>query len=240
MSERRLYLTVAAVAVIVYLGALWNHFAMDDPYIIAGNPLVRVPSGIWRAFAQPYWPAAYGGKMYRPLVIATFGVDRLIDGPAWFHLVNVCWHAGVTVVVAGLVRRWGGTTAALVAGLVFAVHPVHVEAVANVVGRAELLAALFTCLAVYAALARDSAGWCAVALACGVLSKENAAVAPALIAWGWLLGLAPRPPRRRLAAYLLSWGVVAVVYLSVRWAVLHPYARLEVIAPAFVGEGPLT
>src|SRR5439155_484343 len=85
--------------------------------------------------------------------------------------------------VAALARRWMDTAGGLVAGLLFAVHPVHVEAVANVVGRAELMAAVFVVLAVYAALGRAHAGWSAVALAFGLLSKENAAVAPALVVW---------------------------------------------------------
>ena len=85
--------------------------------------------------------------------------------------MNILWHAGVSVLVALLVRRWSGDTAALVSGLLFAVHPVHVEAVANIVGRAELMAALFAVLAVYAALGRDSVAVSAVALSRGPLEQ---------------------------------------------------------------------
>src|SRR2546428_8823352 len=94
-----------------------------------------------------------------------------------------------------------------VAGLLFAVHPVHVEAVATVVGRAELMAAVFVVLAVYAALGRAHAGWSAVALAFGLLSKENAAVAPALVVWAWILGL-DRPDRRRMVSLFVGWVLV--------------------------------
>ena len=180
MTPRRVYLAVALCAVVVYLGALWNKFALDDVPIIALNPLVVQPSGIWRAFIAPYWSADFGGHMYRPLVIASFALDALVDGTAWFHAVNLVWHAGAAVAVAALARRWLDTAGALVAGLLFAVHPVHVEAVANVVGRAELMATLFTVLAVYAALAGRHPAWSAAALGFGLLSKENAAVAPAL------------------------------------------------------------
>src|SRR3989442_14159804 len=164
LGYKRLYATVAACAVVVYLGALWNRFAVDDLPIIVLNPLVGDASGMWRAFAAPYWPSDLGGHMYRPLVIASFALDHLIDGAAWFHGVNLLWHAGAAVAVAALARRWMGDVGALVAGLLFAVHPVHVEAVANVVGRAELMAAVFVVLAVYAALGRAPAGWSAVAL----------------------------------------------------------------------------
>ena len=201
MTARRLYLVVAACAVVVYLGALWNRWALDDIPIIYYNPLVHSLSGTWRAFVSPYWPRELGGQLYRPVTIASYALDWRIGHVTWFHGVNLLWHAAASVMVAVLVRRWSGDSAALVSGLLFAVHPVHVEAVANVVGRAELMAALFALLAVYAALERDSVGWSVAALLAGLLCKENAAVVPGLIVWGWMLGLG-RPSRRRMLGYL--------------------------------------
>src|SRR5467141_3630478 len=112
---------------------------MDDLYIILWNPLVHSIRGVWGAFAAPYWPPDLGGHMYRPLPLATFALDwSLVHGhPAWFHAMNLLWHAGTAVAVTAMVRRWSGIAAAVVAGAIFAVHPVHVEAVANVVGRAR-------------------------------------------------------------------------------------------------------
>ena len=134
-----------ACALVPYMPALWNGFALDDLYIIVWNPLVQSVQGAWRAFAAPYWPPDLGGQMYRPLPLATFALDWVIGrgSPALFHAANLVWHAGAAVIVAALARRWADTTTALAAGLIFAVHPVHVEAVANVVGRAELMAAAF-------------------------------------------------------------------------------------------------
>ena len=238
MDTKRLYLAVAACAVVAHIGALWNGFAMDDLYIIVWNPLVHSAGGLWRAFGAPYWPPDLGGKLYRPLAVASYTLDGLVDDAPWFHAVNLLWHAGVAVAVAALARRWSGATTALVAGLLFAVHPVHVEAIANVIGRAELMAALGACLAVYAAVAKESIGWSALALAAGLLSKENAAVAPGLILWAWLVGLS-RPSRHRMLAFGASWLAIAAVYVAVRGAVLHPYARLHDIAPVFVGQSPV-
>jgi len=237
MTTKRLYLAVAACAVIVYLGALWNRWALDDIPIIYYNPLVHSFSGTWRAFVSPWWPRELAGQLYRPLTVATFALDWQIGQVAWFHAANLLWHAAASVMVAVLVRRWSGDRAALVSGLLFAVHPVHVEAVANVVGRAELMAALFALLAVYAALGRDSLGWSVAALVGGLLSKENAAVVPGLIVWGWMLGLA-RPSRRRMLAYFLTWIVVAAAYGVTRQTIVNPLARIENIAPVFVGASP--
>jgi hypothetical protein len=152
--------------------------------------------------------------------------------------MNLLWHAGVAVVVAALARRWADWTAALAAGLIFAVHPVHVEAVANVIGLAELMAAACVCLAVYAALVRQDVLLSGAALVLGVLSKENAVVAPALIVWAWIVGLPSPPPptSRRMRAFAVSWVVIAGAYLAVRGVVLQPYARLHAIAPVFLGE----
>jgi len=114
LDGRRLYLAVAACAVVVYLGALWNRFAFDDVTLIALNPLVHSPSGIWQAFGEPYWPGNFSGAMYRPLSVATFTVDWIAGGgvPAAFHAVNVVVHAAVSVAVAVLARRWVGDRAA--------------------------------------------------------------------------------------------------------------------------------
>lgn len=236
-KDRRLYVAVAVCAIVPHLGALWNGLAMDDLYIIAWNPLVHSLGGVWNAFATPYWPPDLGGQMYRPLPLATFAIDWAITGghPAWFHALNLLWHAAMAVVVAALARRWAGFAAGLVAGLLFAVHPVHVEAIANVIGRGELMAALGVGLAVYAAVVKDSVGWSALALAGGLLSKENAIVGPGLIAWAWIVGIA-RPPRARILAYAGSWLAVLAVYLPLRAVVLAPYARLNATAPVFLGE----
>ncbi len=238
LADRRPYVIVAACALVVYVGALWNRWAWDDVPIIYYNPLLLSPSALWRAFGAPYWPAQLGGGLYRPLTIATYALDVRSGSVAWFHAVNLLWHAGASVAVAALARRLDGDRAAYVAGILFAVHPVHVEAVANIVGRAELMAALFAILSVYAALVQDAVGWSLAALVCGLLSKENAAVVPALVAWGWALGLR-RPGWRRMAVYVSGWAALALIYGFVRWTVLHPFARISSLAAVFVGANPL-
>jgi hypothetical protein len=238
MSPKRLALVVAACAIVAHVGVVFNGFALDDIPIITLNPLVRGVDGVWSAFLQPYWPPDLGGKMYRPLPIVSYAADGLIGTPWWFHAVNVLWHAGVAIGLALFARRLAGGRAALAAGLVFAVHPVHVEAIANVVGRAELMATAFAALSVYAAVTRRHPAWSAAAFAAGLLCKENAVVAPALVAWAWIVGI-ERPPRRAMAGYAVWWLGVAAAYAAVRWQVLHPYARFEAISPAFVNQSPV-
>ena len=139
-----------------------------------------------RAFALPYWPS---GTLYRPLTTLSYGVDWALGGgqPLLFHAVNIAWYALDAALVAWLALRWWPPLAAALAGILFAVHPVHVEAAANVVGRAELLAAtaLLT-LAVVASTPRPPSlprlvviGFLSAAALC---SKETGVVAP-LIVW---------------------------------------------------------
>lgn len=238
MSRVRIGLVVAACAGVVHLGALWNGFALDDTPIILANPLVSQRGAPWAIFASPYWPPAYfPGKMYRPLPVLTYWLDWATASAAWFHAVNLVWHAGASIAVAMLAHRLVGARAALVAGLLFAVHPVHVEAVANIVGRAELMAALFATLSVIAALSGRAVGWSIAAFAVALLCKENAAVTPALIVWAWLVGIG-RPNRRQAAVFLGSWVLVATAYVAWRWTILGPYSRFLDLAPVFVGLTP--
>jgi hypothetical protein len=237
VRAKRLYAAVGLVAAVVYVGALWNHFALDDDTIIVFNPLVHALSGVWRAFAHPYWPVGAGGYLYRPLPIATYAFDGAIGGAWWFHLVNLVWHAGACIAVAALARRWRGDAAGLIAGLLFAVHPVHVEAVANVIGRAELMATVFSLLAVYAALVTRSVWWSTAALALAILSKENAVVVPALVAWAWILGI-DRPPRARMVVMFSAWALAAIAWLAARRLVIHGDPEFPVLADVFVGASP--
>jgi len=238
MSLWRVALAVAACAVVVHLGALANRFAMDDLYIIVLNPLVREPASPWRILTAPYWPADFGGQLYRPFPVLTYALDRLAAGPAWFHGMNLLWHATASTGVAVLAHRLSGARAALIAGLLFAVHPAHVEAVANVVGRAELMAAAFACLSVWAALSGRHPAWSIAAFAIALLCKENAAVTPALVIWGWILGIG-RPGRHRGAALVAGWLVAGAAWAVARGLVLAPFARFHDLAPVFVGLDPL-
>jgi hypothetical protein len=233
---------VALVAAVVYAGTLRNAFALDDGHIILGNALVHDASGVWRAFLTSYWPPGFGGYLYRPLPIATYALDWQIGGggPAWFHVVNLLWHVLSSVLVVLLAARWADVRAGLVAGLVFAVHPVHVEAVANIVGRAELMAAALTLAAVYAAVELDRPWFSAVLWGLGLLSKETAGVAPLLVGLAWWAGVGrPRPPRGRLWIFAAAWGAVLIACLAAADAALHGSIGSAGTAPVFAGHSGL-
>lgn len=226
---------VMLVAALAYTNALGNGFVLDDGAIVRTNPLVTSPGSAWRAFAAPYWPGRIGAGQYRPLGIVSFALDWSISGgaPRWFHAVNVLWHVAATAAVWMLAAELLAPAGALVAGLVFAVHPVHVEAVANVVGRLECMAAAFVLAAL---LAHRRGHWSAPGwFALGLLSKESAivffglAVAhDVLLSDDWRAALEAR--RGRYAAYV----VVVLVYAGVLVAVFHD-RNLAIQARVMIG-----
>jgi hypothetical protein len=226
---------VALVAVAVYANALENGYVLDDRGILLKNPLVTSVSGIWRAFANPYWPAAIGGGQYRPLVIASFSLDWWLSGgdPMWLHAVNILWHAAASVLVWFLAAELLAPAAALGAALLFAVHPVHVEAVSNVVGRSELMAAAFVLAALLAH--RRVKLLAPIFFALALLSKESALVFVGLaVLHDLLLTTGVRAALRARLWLYVSYGVQAIVYGAVLLVVFRDTAVVA-RAPVFIG-----
>lgn len=101
-------------------------------------------------FLNDFWgtPLVHSGshKSYRPLCVLTFRLNHALHGlqPLGYHLVNILCHGSVTLLYVLVVDRISRNSAvAVLSGILFGCHPIHTEAVAGIVGRAELLASLF-------------------------------------------------------------------------------------------------
>jgi tetratricopeptide (TPR) repeat protein len=233
IRRRAALLTPVLLAILLHLPVVTHEFVFDDRGAILENPLLGRAADMPRIFLAPWWNAPRAGPgLYRPITTLTFAIDRAIAGgmrPGWFHLVNVLLHGGVTWLVTCLALLvLESPTGACLAGLLFAVHPVHVEAVAGVVGRAEILAAGLTLAAVLlhrAALARRgpmaslALAGAPVAILLAMLSKESAFMAPALVAIcdDWTGDVTSARRRRGLYA---SYGVATLLALALRAHVL--------------------
>jgi protein O-mannosyl-transferase len=166
-----------AVAVFAYGNTLVNAFTMDDVLLyILRNPQVTHPS--LQALFTPHKVT----KVFRPVTFSTFALDWKIGNgrPLEFHLVNLLLHAAVTLLFylllqATLQSLQQGKAVAYAAALVFAVHPIHTEAVASIVGRAELLAAGFL-IAAWLLHLQDREIPALVCFVLALLSKESAVV----------------------------------------------------------------
>jgi len=137
---------IVILALVVYGNALPNGFTYDDLPVIVENPATNPESSWWAPWCETWWYVHQhkdgAERPYRPFPLQLFALERRLFGlnPLPFHLINVLLHAAVSAGVWWLACRTGSSTsAALLGGVVFAIHPIHVEAVANIVGRAELL-----------------------------------------------------------------------------------------------------
>ncbi len=242
----------AVLAVVAYVNSIDNGFTFDDVTIVRENPAVLPehqgrPVPWYQPWRVPYWPQTNVRLdidiLYRPLTVQTYAWDMRLAGPnaPWFHLVNIILHAGVSTGVWWLGRRLSGSSAAgVVAGWVFAVHPIHTEAVANIVGRAEILAAggvvgaLFVMDRLFASGGRRAAAWGVAAVlggAAAMFSKESGvAVIPTAAAFVWWRSRAAgnaRTHRLRAAPILAGLLLCFGVYLAMRYHVCGGRLRME-------------
>jgi hypothetical protein len=199
---------------------------------------------------EPYlWNKPPARSPYRPVTTLSYVLSWHLGGgtPFAFHLFNLLAHVAATLLVLAVLVRLGASHAAAgIAALLFAVHPVHVEAVANVVGRADVLMTVFCLLGAWIYLASQIPGWARIggvslAYLFAIGAKENGYVFPLLI----LLIEVLRPVdetaaleswKERLSRILRAWRVHAamaltlVLYLLVRRSVLASVVQLDIAA----------
>ena len=227
-----LYAAVWAAGTALYLPTVRYDYVQDDRAIIVLNPAAHAPRAALGAFGQPYWPPPAEAGLYRPITVLSFALDWSLTGgsAAWMHVENAVWHGCAALLVLLVVLRWLPPAGAAAAGLLFAVHPVHVEGVANLVSRSEVFAALGMLGALLCARRRL---W-AAAILCMVfamLSKERGVVAIALIALDDWLRPADEPPYPR--PFYMALVAVTLGYFFV-WLQIGHSAAADV-APPFIG-----
>ncbi len=136
---------ILAGVLAAYGGALLNGFLIDDHSLITDNPLLREPGRLLDLLKSPYM-----GAYYRPAVLLSFFLDYRVWGLSAFgyHLTNLILHAINALLVFFFIGRlFRNPLWALVAGLLFAVHPLQTIPVNYIADRGNLLAALFSFLA---------------------------------------------------------------------------------------------
>ena len=196
---------------LAYAATLALGFVFDDHVLIVSNDSIRAwhyfptyfTSHIW-SFRYPHLLANY----YRPLFLTWLRVNDMLFGlrPWGWHLTSVLAHLGVTCLVYCLCfRLTRDLWVAGLAGLLFGLHPVHVEAVADITSIQEPLSTLFIlgALLTFCRGRESSRGvrWLAASLlltAAALLSKESGMVVPVLIAgYAWIYAAAESGKRHR-------------------------------------------
>ncbi len=181
---------VALLAVLPYLNSFPNAFVFDDKIAIVENPMIRSLRNVPTLLVTGYWAQSRSGRsnLYRPLATISYALNYAVGGlhPFGYHLVNVVTHLGVSLLLYRLaLRLFHSPEGALLAAAIFAVHPLHTEAVTGIVGRAEVLAAGFFLLAWWwymDAVERPRYTLLSLgALVLALLSKENALTLPGVL-----------------------------------------------------------
>jgi protein O-mannosyl-transferase len=211
-AERVALFLLILAAALPYLSSLTFGFVYDDLGVIVEVPSRHTWLGVVQAWVQSYWGNPETG-LYRPVAQFMYALLWNLGGgrPWLFHLYAIAIHVATALALWWLLKRATSQWAAFFAALLFAVDPVHVEAVANIVNSSEVLVALFgiACIGVVlrASMKSDGGvriGWrpallAALFYALAIGAKESGAGIPAiafLCLWGWRTSDASRPSFR--------------------------------------------
>lgn len=246
----KLCLLLAAIACLVYANTLKNGYVLDDAMVCSKNSLVAQGfKGIPEIFATPRMKgfAYLRNDNYRPLSLAVFAVETELFGPspAAGHFFNMLFFAGCVVLLFLFLDKLFDkrkTVVAFIAALIFAVHPVHTEVVANIKSLDEILCFFFAFIAlnVFLDYMRSGKVWQLVvgiaALFVSFIAKETIIT---------FLGIIPlifffyqNQDRKRAIIMTAGAVVVAGAYLALRAHVLNAYDANNTGAIEFI-DNPL-
>ncbi len=234
-----LFLIVATLATAVYLNALPGAFQYDDFHHIVDNPSIRNLSNWKQWFTDPGAFSVSRAPMYRPLTLMSLALNYKIgsDNPQGYLILNIVLHGLCTglvfLLLSALLRD---SQAALLAALIFAVHPLQSETVNYINCRSSLLCSLFylsSLLCIIKASTRAGV-WLPWVLAAGLLfglsllSKSLAITLPALVVLLLFLpGMLEQAKRSRLLVSVIVLSLIALAYLLLRqetgqWTLVSP------------------
>jgi hypothetical protein len=253
-SRLHLFLTGTLILLVVGSSAtgLANQWVQDDLPIIATNELLHSLSQSWKVFTTSYWPDPFPRELYRPLTSLMLAGEWAIGGgsPLVFRITSILIYTLVTLACWGLARRLMPAWAAFAVAALFAVHPVHVEAVAVAVNQAELMVALLLMAMTTAWIDHRRAGlpvisgWGARMLLLwflAILFKEHAAVLPALLILAEFTvlndGSTRRLERGEWRRLGLSVALLVAIIIGIRDLVLHGNTKGSFTAEALVDQG---
>uniref|UniRef100_A0A8C4SMD5 dolichyl-phosphate-mannose--protein mannosyltransferase n=1 Tax=Erpetoichthys calabaricus TaxID=27687 RepID=A0A8C4SMD5_ERPCA len=164
LSRNQAKTIVGLAAFFCFANSFDGDFVFDDSEAIVNNKDLKPETPLGNIWENDFWGSNLSSnsshKSYRPLTVLTFRFNYLLAGrlnPVGFHVLNIALHCVISILmidvfailIGGLVYDGKGKRlnqapkASFLAALLFAVHPVHTESVAGIVGRADLLSALF-------------------------------------------------------------------------------------------------
>ena len=230
--KSRLGLLLAALAFLLYANTIGHGYTVDDGTVISNNTITKkgisaIPEIFTSAYRAGFWDRDEG--MYRPLSVAMFAAEYSLapENPLPGHLINILLYAlTVWLLFMMLARMFPGDQwfTPLLITLLFTIHPLHTEVVANIKSRDEILCLLFGVLSIDQLLRYMSSGkklqlvFSAASFFLAFLSKESAitllAVYPLAM---WYFG---KSSPSAIVRNTIPFVLMAVLYFVIRVAVL--------------------
>ncbi len=220
-------LGIVAIAISASIVGLLNYLVGDDQLLVEANPLIQDFSGWRQWFTLPYWPPPASPDLYRPIATTLFAVEHALGAgtPIVYHVVSYVLYAACALAVFALAKRLMSERAAFVAGALFAAHPVHVEAVAPVVGQSELVVGLVAVIMCIRYIDRRCDGddrlsvgdWALLCVLYCVasLTKEQGLIIPALLIIAELHLVRRKRGAAEYRALAIGFTVMAVIGAAV-------------------------
>jgi len=216
---------ILAVILIAYFNSLPNGFVADDMAFVRDNTSIRDTANIPSYFLSPKTLAAadseWGTIIYRPLRTASYAIDYSLYElrPEGYHVTNMLWHMAACVSLYFLVMALLGIrSAALLSALIFALHPVHVEAVSWIASRADLMGYFLLNLSLLAYIgytkSPDRKGLLVVSLAFSLLAylaKETMVSLPGIVIAYDYAARSGKPLKETIRRNLPAWALFTVV-----------------------------
>ena len=233
-------ITLLLVSLAVYLNTLSANFVYDDILQIVNNPWITDIRNIPTIFSESVWSfkRLSISNYYRPMMHIVYMLNYHLFGlkPWGFHLVNILFHCGASILVFLLIRRLltaqGSAKSSVylsppfIAAILFAVHPIHTEAVSWIAGLPDVAFTFFYLLSLYLyILFREGvkSGYLLsiLSFSMATLFKEPAITLPImLVAYDYLVKKSDGTIIAAIKRYI-PYAVVSGVYLLVRYFALR-------------------
>lgn len=224
---------IFAIAFLLYANTITHDYALDDNSVITDSHIVRGGAkNIGKVFTTRYRQGSFGNSstMYRPMSIAMFAVEWNIskNNPSISHFVNVLMFAFTCLLLFLTFKEILGKYSIWIpflAALLFAIHPVHTEIVANIKSRDEILVLFFGVIALNLLWKYIKEGeqtkhllWSVLAMTAAMFSKENAVNMVALVPLSLFFFSKLELPK--IAGVSVLYFIPVALYIMVRISVL--------------------
>ncbi|MGC8859547.1 MAG: tetratricopeptide repeat protein [Ignavibacteria bacterium] len=236
-----LYLFLAVLAVGVYINCIGNDFVFDDESVVVGNQAIQSLENIPKFFTAQEGFHKVIGKYYRPLVLVTYSLDYAFWElkPTGFHLTNIVFHLIATLLLFRILlylseQYENGRVGAFLGAIIFAVHPIHTEAVSWISGRTDLFATMLFFASFLYYIKYDRRNdiklliYSLVFYVLALLSKEMIVTMPVFIfLYDFIIS------KRRFSdikSVILKYGLfvgITIVFVVVRYLLLSPIPERE-------------